>query len=60
MEKESVPEEEKELEKNKCTPQFSESAHKYNFQYDFQLRKNEHIIINYNISIIKESKEILI
>ena len=58
-EKESVPEEEKELEKNKCTPKFSESAQRYNFQYDFQLRKNEHIIINYNISIIKEPKEIL-
>ena len=58
-EKDSIPEGEKDLEKNKCTAEFIENGQEYKFKYNFILRKDEHIIITYNISIIKESKEIL-
>ena len=57
--KDSVPEELEELEENKCTPEFIENGQEYKFRYNFTLEKDQHIIITYNISIIKESKEIL-
>ena len=57
--KDLVPEGEEELDENKCTPEFSENGQEYTFIYNFKLKKDVHIIISYNISIIKESKEIL-
>ena len=57
--KDLVPEGEEELDENKCTAEFSENNQEYTFKYNFKLRKDVHIIISYNISIIKESKEIL-
>jgi len=57
--KDSVPEDKKELAENNCTAKFIENGQEYTFIYNFTLRKDEHIIISYNISIITNSKEIL-